>query len=96
MSRIFLSHSTENSAEAVAIRDWLMQHGWDDIFLDVDPKRGIAAGEKWEQRLVEAASRCEVVLFLLSRAWIASGSCRKELSSALRLNKGCLGSSSRI
>jgi formylglycine-generating enzyme required for sulfatase activity len=91
MSRIFLSHATVNSAEAVAIRDWLMQHGWEDVFLDVDPKRGIAAGEKWEQRLVEAASRCEVVLFLLSRAWIASGSCRKELSSALRLNKRLFG-----
>jgi formylglycine-generating enzyme required for sulfatase activity len=91
MSRIFLSHSTLNSAEAVAIRDWLIQHGWDDVFLDLDPKRGIAAGEKWERRLIEAANRCEAVLFLLSRAWIASGSCRKELGIALRLNKRLFG-----
>jgi hypothetical protein len=91
VSRIFLSHSTANNAEAVALRDWLMQHGWDDVFLDLDPKRGIAAGENWGRRLIEAENRCEAVLFLVSRAWIASSSCRKELSAALRLNKRMFG-----
>ena len=28
MSRIFLSHSSANNAEAVAIRDWLKREGW--------------------------------------------------------------------
>jgi hypothetical protein len=46
VSRIFLSHSSENNAEAVALGDWLSNHGWkDEIFLDLDPQRGIAAGE---------------------------------------------------
>ena len=41
MSRIFLSHSSGNNAEAIALRDWLISHGWDDLFLDLDPERGL-------------------------------------------------------
>lgn len=44
MSRIFLSHSWRNNAEACALRDWLAEHGWDDVFLDLDPRRGLVAG----------------------------------------------------
>src|SRR3984957_6940961 len=68
VSRIFLSHSSANNAEAVALRDWLKREGWDDVFLDVDPDRGIAAGERWERALNQAANRCEAVLFIVSRA----------------------------
>ena len=70
MARIFLSHSSTNNAEAVALRDWLVAQGWDDLFLDLDPDRGIAAGERWERALNEAANRCEAVLFLVTRAWV--------------------------
>ena len=55
------------------------------------PDRGIAAGEKWERALNEAASRCEAVLFLVSRAWIDSRWCRKEFDLARRLNKRLFG-----
>src|SRR5262249_26337667 len=41
-------------------------------FLDLDPKRGIVAGERWERALNEAASRCEAVLFLVSKVWLSS------------------------
>jgi hypothetical protein len=35
VSRIFLSHSSSNNAEAVAVRDWLAGNGWKgEIFLD--------------------------------------------------------------
>jgi hypothetical protein len=92
MSRIFLSHSSQNNAQAVALYDWLGREGWkDEIFLDLDPMRGIAAGERWERALNEAANRCEAVLFLVSKAWIASGWCRKELNLAHRLNKRLFG-----
>ena len=70
MARLFLSHSSVNDAEAVAIHDWLAAEGWDDVFLDLDPERGIKARERWERALNEAASRCEAVLFLVSRAWL--------------------------
>jgi len=92
VSRIFLSHSGTNNAEAVALRDWLADSGWkDEIFLDLDPQRGIAAGERWERALNEAASRCEAVLFLVSKAWLASGWCLKEFHLAHHLNKRLFG-----
>jgi formylglycine-generating enzyme required for sulfatase activity len=92
VSRIFLSHSSINNAEAVALRDWLADNGWkDEIFLDLDPQRGIAAGERWERALNQAANRCEAVLFLVSKAWLGSGWCRKEYELAHRLNKRLFG-----
>jgi formylglycine-generating enzyme required for sulfatase activity len=92
VSRIFLSHSSTNNAEAVALRDWLADNGWkDEIFLDLDPQRGIAAGERWEHALNDAASRCEAVLFLVSKAWLGSRWCIKEFHLAHRLNKRLFG-----
>jgi formylglycine-generating enzyme required for sulfatase activity len=92
VSRIFLSHSSTDNAEAVALRDWLASNGWkDEIFLDLDPQRGIAAGERWERALNEAANRCEAVLFLVSKAWLGSGWCRKEFELAHHLNKRLFG-----
>jgi len=67
MSRIFLSHSSKDDFEAVAIRDWLIEEGWDDIFLDLDPTQGIHPGERWERALHEAANRCEAVLKLCTK-----------------------------
>ncbi len=87
MSRIFLSHSSQDAFEVAAIRDWLAQEGWDDVFLDFDPARGIAAGERWERALHAAATRCEAVVFLVSDSWLASGWCRKEYALARALNK---------
>src|ERR1700737_1268796 len=92
MSHIFLSHSSQNNAQAVALYDWLGREGWkDEIFLARDPQRGIAAGERWERALHEAASRCEAVLFLVSKAWLTSVWCRKELNLAHALNKRLFG-----
>ncbi len=65
--------------------------GWGDLFLDLDPNRGIAAGERWERALNEAARRCEAVLFLISKAWLASRWCMNELTLARRLNKRLFG-----
>ncbi len=91
MARIFLSHSSADNAHAVGLRDWLESEGWEDIFLDLDPDRGIAAGERWERALNEAAARCEGVLFMVSRAWLQSEWCRKELSLARKLDKRVFG-----
>ncbi len=91
MSRLFLSHSSDNNAEAVAIRDWLAGEGWNEVFLDLDPERGIVAGERWERALNEAASRCEAVLFLISRAWLGSRWCMREFGLARKLNKRLFG-----
>lgn len=87
MSRIFLSHSSSDNFAAIALRDWLRAAGWDDVFLDLDPERGIVAGERWERKLHEASSRCEVVIFLVSAHWLGSDWCLKEYNLAHGLNK---------
>src|SRR5271170_7816686 len=87
MSKIFLSHSSRDNFEAVALRDWLAREGWDDVFLDLDPERGIAAGERWERALHEAANRCEAIIFLVSANWLGSGWCLREYTLARTLNK---------
>jgi formylglycine-generating enzyme required for sulfatase activity len=90
MSRIFLSHSSKDNYEAEALRSWLSSEGWEEVFLDLDPQRGIAAGERWERALHAAAVRCEAVVFLVSSNWLASGWCRKEYELARGLNKPLL------
>jgi WD40 repeat protein len=87
MSRVFLSHSSTDNFEAIALRGWLASEGWSDVFLDLDPERGIAAGERWERALHDAASRCEAVIFLVSANWLGSGWCTKEYALARGLNK---------
>ena len=47
LGKIFISHSSANNAEALAMHDWLAGHGWDDVFLDLDPRRGLVAGDRW-------------------------------------------------
>lgn len=87
MSRIFFSHSSKDKFEAIALREWLASEGWNDVFLDLDPERGIAAGERWERALHAAANLCEAVMFLVSANWLESGWCLKEYSLARGLNK---------
>jgi formylglycine-generating enzyme required for sulfatase activity len=87
VSRIFLSHTSANNAEAIAIRDWMIAHGWDDLFLDLDPERGLKAGERWQEALKRAAEHCEMVVFLVSPVWAASKWCLAEFLLAKSLNK---------
>ncbi len=90
MCRLFISHSSCNDDWAIALRDWLVAEGWsgrDDIFLDLDPERGIAAGQKWQHAFAGAATRCEAVLFIVSTEWLASRWCHDEYQLANKYNK---------
>jgi WD40 repeat protein len=87
MSSIFISHSSSNNSEAIVIKNWLIEQGWDDIFLDFDPHKGIVVGEHWKIALHDAANCCDAVLFLISQAWLESEWCRKELYLAEKLDK---------
>ena len=91
MARIFLSHSSANNAAAVALRDWLTEQGFDDVFLDIDPERGLVPGERWQEALRAAADRCEAVLFLVSPSWLASPWCLAEFLLARNLHKRIFG-----
>ena len=87
MARLFISHSSANNDKAVEVRDWLARNGWDDVFLDLDPERGIVAGQRWKDALQKAAYRCEVVLALVSKEWLASGWCKSEIDAARLMGK---------
>jgi len=91
MSRIFLSHSSANNAQALAVAAWLEQQGWSDYFLDIDADRGIAPGERWMAALTGAVDRCEAVLFLVSPAWRNSRYCFAEFFEAKKLGKRIFG-----
>jgi WD40 repeat protein len=87
---LFISHSSKNDDWAIALKDWLVREGWssqDDIFLDLDPERGIVAGQRWAKALEDAATRCEAVLFVVSEEWLSSKWCGDEYQLACKYNK---------
>jgi hypothetical protein len=89
MARIFISHSASDNEGALQMRDWLEANGWPDVFLDLDPERGLRAGEAWQQALIGAADRCEAILCLLTPQWVSSKWCWAEYVLAKRLEKKC-------
>jgi WD40 repeat protein len=90
MSRIFISHSSLDQRQAVALKQWLVGADRtlkDEIFLDIDPVTGILPGVRWREELKRASNRCEAVICLLSANWEASPECRTEFRTAENLNK---------
>jgi hypothetical protein len=73
VSRVFLSHSSRDNRQAVAVKAWLIAQEpglAEEIFLDLDPTHtGIRPGERWRQALQQANARCEAVICLLSKHW---------------------------
>jgi WD40 repeat protein len=89
--RLFISYSSDERAEALAVQSWLEQNGWEnDVFVDVDPQHGLTGGEAWRTALREAAGRCEAVILLLSPAWLASKPCWNEFQLAEKYGKPCI------
>ncbi|WP_291206048.1 TIR domain-containing protein [Hyphomonas sp.] len=87
MGVIFISHSSKNNAEAVAVRDWLRAEGYGETFLDLDPEHGLAPGQRWEEELQKAGERCLAVVVLVSPDWCASKWCFHEFKFAKALGK---------
>ena len=90
MSRIFLSHSSRDVRQAVALKRWLALQDpplANEIFLDVDPDTGLRAGSRWKEALRQANARCEAVICLLSAKWEASHECKVEYRTAETLGK---------
>jgi len=55
MTAIFISHNSNDAREAVALKRWLADNGWDDVFIDLDVKDGLSPGERWKDALKNAA-----------------------------------------
>jgi WD40 repeat protein len=87
LSILFISHSSKDNEVALRVRDWLSENGWTQIFLDLDPERGLAPGHQWQQELKQAGERCAAVLVLISPDWIVSRWCQTEFLVADQLGK---------
>ena len=69
---------------------WLDDQGY-DYWIDNDPHRGIKAGERWIESLRRATNICESVIFLISKNWLASEWCHKEVEKAQSYGRLCIG-----
>jgi hypothetical protein len=70
LSRIFLSHSSVNWREAMALKQWLSHQRPElatEIFLDIDPDTGLPLGLEWKDQLFLSNSLCEYLICLQSR-----------------------------
>ncbi|WP_231982538.1 TIR domain-containing protein [Mycobacterium sp. E787] len=91
--RIFLSHSSLDSRQAVALKQWLSLRRpqlANEIFLDIDTRTGLQLGDRWKGQLFASNARCELVICLLSRNWEASHECKAEYRIAEGLGKRIL------
>ena len=82
MSKIFLSHSSKDKANAEQVKARLEQWGHRSVFLDFDPEHGIPAGRDWEKELYAKLRECRAVIFLCSHASMASRWCFAEVTHA--------------
>ncbi len=87
MGTLFISHSSSDNDQAIKVCDWLKGHGWKNVFLDLDPQRGLATGHRWEDELKRAGERCAGVVVLISPDWVASRWCQAEFLAAKLLGK---------
>jgi WD40 repeat protein len=91
MARIFISHSSQDNAEALALRDWLISQGWTDLFLDIDPNKGLVAADRWQKALRLSIGRCKAVIFCISPAWLNSQHCISEFNEAMHIDAAPIG-----
>ena len=90
MSKIFISYAGHDKQVALSMRDWLLNHGFNEVFLDLDPEKGIKAGDRWQEKLLAACRSCEAVIFLVSKHWLASNWCVAEYLFTRNFGKRCL------
>ncbi|MEE9336572.1 MAG: toll/interleukin-1 receptor domain-containing protein, partial [Methylococcaceae bacterium] len=90
MSKIFISHASQDNQAALSLRDWLLSNGFDEVFLDLDPETGIKAGDRWQETLLAACRDCEAVIFLISKNWLESNWCLTEYLFTKNFGKRCL------
>ena len=87
MARVFLSHSSRDSAAAAELKAWLDKQGFAPAFLDFDKHSGIPPGADWERTLYEQIQRCQALLILQTPNWSDSRWCFAEFTQARALGK---------
>jgi len=84
VTRVFLSYSRADGARVGEIADALSNAGDFEVFLD---QNDILPSEEWRPRLEKLILQSDAVVFLVSRASIASDVCEWELERAEQMNK---------
>jgi WD40 repeat protein len=87
MPSLFVSHCSADRAAAEQLRAWLQCEEFSALFLDFDPALGIPAGHNWERELYARLRSADAVVFLASRASVASSWCFAEVSLARSLGR---------
>lgn len=82
MSILFISHSSGDREVTLEVAKQLRKAGHESFFLDIDPDRGIEAGQQWERELYNNVRACRAVIVLWSDAWAASSWCFAEAALA--------------
>jgi cytochrome c-type biogenesis protein CcmH/NrfG len=87
MITIFVSHSSQDMAEARLLCEQLKGAGYQSLFLDFDPSHGIEAGAQWDQVILQNLTDCRALVLVCSRNSMASRWCFAETVLARVLGK---------
>src|SRR3954467_3175040 len=87
MASVFVSHSSRDRAVTDRVVQRLRAAGFAALFVDFDPEQGIPTGHNWERELYAQLRRTDAVIFLASKASVASRWCFAELSLARSLGR---------
>ncbi|MGH3912982.1 MAG: toll/interleukin-1 receptor domain-containing protein, partial [Pseudonocardiaceae bacterium] len=81
MARVFISYAHDDLNWARDVHQWLKQAGH-DVFLEQDPRNGIAIGETWRQLLHERLRQADAVVCVITSSSVGSTWCTAELVTA--------------
>jgi TIR domain/Novel STAND NTPase 1 len=82
MSAIFISHCSKDSHLAKEVERRLAHHHHHSVFLDLDPEKGIVAGQSWERTLYRKLRACRAVIALCTDDYLRSHWCFAEIALA--------------
>ncbi|MCP2244508.1 nSTAND1 domain-containing NTPase [Lentzea aerocolonigenes] len=81
MARVFVSYASADLALAEELHGWLESAGH-EVFLDRDPRSGIAIGDEWVRRLHERLRWAHALLCVITKDYRGSAWCTAELNTA--------------
>ncbi len=82
MSTIFISHSSSDNDMAKEVAERLAGQGHHSVFLDLDPEKGIVAGQSWERTLYRKLRACRAVIVVCTDRYLTSHWCFAEIALA--------------
>ncbi|MEL6865738.1 MAG: toll/interleukin-1 receptor domain-containing protein [Bacteroidota bacterium] len=82
MSTLFISHSSRDNTLAKDLEERLEKKDHHSVFLDLDPEKGIVAGQSWERTLYRKLRSCRAVVALCTDHYLKSHWCFAEIALA--------------